>query len=116
MRKYKKRKPGSKVKLRKSTGALKPRIRTIKKKVCHCAKGNVPDDATGSTDAMSLLDKVIDEIKLLENAIDSEKIPQSAYDNFRKNMCAYCSDRQECLRSKMSIFECLKDENWEDWV
>ena len=62
------------------------------------------------------INKAIDDIKLLENIMDSEKIPQSVYDNFRNNACAYCSDQQKCLRSKMDIAECLKDENWEDWV
>ena len=71
---------------------------------------------TETTVAFSTINQAIGEIKLLENVIDSEKIPQSAYDNFRKNICAYCSDQQECLRSNMDIFECLKDENWEDWI
>lgn len=67
-------------------------------------------------DHIDNIEQAIDEIQLLENIIDSEKIPQSAYDNFRRNVCAYCSDQQNCLRSEMDIFECLKDENWEDWV
>ena len=62
------------------------------------------------------IEQAIDEIRLLENLIDAENIPQSVYNNFRRNMCAYCSDQQECLRSDMDIFECLKDENLEDWV
>ena len=69
-----------------------------------------------SGDCNITVDQVIGEIKLLENVIDSEKIPNSAYDNFRKNACAFCSDQQHCLRSEMDIFECMKDENWEDWV
>lgn len=65
---------------------------------------------------MDAVNQAIDEIKLLENLIDSEKIPQSVYDNFRKNVCTYCSDQQNCLRSNMAIFECLKNETLEDWV
>ena len=80
------------------------------------AKCNFIEDAIDSTDAMNVISRATNEIKLLENILDSEKIPQSAYDNFRKNVCAYCSDQQECLRSNIDIFECLKDENWEDWV
>ena len=78
--------------------------------------GKNPNHMWNTDNNYNVINNAIDEIKLLENVIDSEKIPKSVYDNFRNNACAYCSDQQKCLRSKMDIAECLKDENWEDWV